>query len=102
MRTAAEEGYTTATALADALVRRGVPFRAAHHIVGGLVGGAEAEGIATLAGLPDEAPKARVGFQEFGLPYAPDPGITRYAGPSPTSASWLSFTMSRIESDLPT
>jgi argininosuccinate lyase len=58
MRAAAEEGYTTATALADALVRRGVPFRAAHHIVGGLVGGAEAEGIATLAGLPDEAFKA--------------------------------------------
>ncbi len=58
MRAAAEEGYTTATALADALVRRGVPFRAAHHIVGGLVGGAEAEGIATLAGLPDEAFRA--------------------------------------------
>ena len=58
MRAAAEEGFTTATALADALVRRGVPFRAAHHIVGGLVGGAEAEGIATLAGLPDEAYRA--------------------------------------------
>ena len=58
MRSAAEEGYTTATALADALVRRGVPFRAAHHIVGGLVGGAEAEGIRTLAGLPDEAFRA--------------------------------------------
>ncbi len=58
MREAAEEGYTTATALADALVGRGVPFRAAHHIVGGLVGGAEAEGIAALAGLPDEAFRA--------------------------------------------
>ena len=58
MREAAEEGYTTATALADALVLRGVPFRAAHHIVGGLVGGAEAEGIATLAALPDEAFRA--------------------------------------------
>ena len=58
MQAAAEEGYTTATALADALVRLGVPFRAAHHIVGGLVGGAEAEGIATLAGLPDEAFRA--------------------------------------------
>jgi argininosuccinate lyase len=55
MRLAAEEGYTTATALADELVRRGVPFRAAHHIVGGLVGGAEAEGVRTLAALPDEA-----------------------------------------------
>ena len=50
MRDAAEEGYTTATALADALVRRGVPFRAAHHIVGGLVGGAEAERIAIARG----------------------------------------------------
>jgi argininosuccinate lyase len=58
MWVAAEEGYTTATALADALVRRGVPFRAAHHIVGGLVGGAEAEGVATLAALPDEAFRA--------------------------------------------
>ena len=58
MRMAAEEGYTTATSLADELVRRGVPFRAAHHIVGGLVGGAEAEGIRSLAGLPDEAFRA--------------------------------------------
>jgi len=58
MLAAAEEGYTTATAVADALVMRGVPFRAAHHIVGGLVGGAEAEGIATLAALPDEAFRA--------------------------------------------
>jgi argininosuccinate lyase len=58
MRAAAEEGYTTATALADELVRRGVPFRAAHHIVGGLVGGAEAEHKPTLAALPDEAYRA--------------------------------------------
>jgi len=55
MREAVEEGYTTATALADALVRRGVPFRTAHHIVGGLVGGAEAEHKRTLAALTDEA-----------------------------------------------
>lgn len=61
MRAAAEEGFTTATALADALVRRGVPFRAAHHIVGGLVGGAEAEGIGSLAALPDEAFRAALG-----------------------------------------
>ena len=58
MRAAAEEGYTTATALADVLVLRGVPFRAAHHIVGGLVGGAEAERIPSLAALPDEAYRA--------------------------------------------
>ncbi len=51
-------GYTTATAVADTLVRLGVAFRTAHHIVGGLVGGAEAEGIPTLAELPDEAVRA--------------------------------------------
>jgi argininosuccinate lyase len=44
MRAAAGEGYTTATAVADALVRRGVAFRAAHHIVAELVGEAERGG----------------------------------------------------------
>jgi argininosuccinate lyase len=52
MREAASEGYTTATAVADALVRRGIPFRAAHHIVGSLV--AQAEGAAIgLDAIPD-------------------------------------------------
>jgi argininosuccinate lyase len=52
MREAATEGYTTATAVADALVRRGVPFRAAHHIVGSLVAQAEEAAIG-LDSLPD-------------------------------------------------
>jgi argininosuccinate lyase len=34
MRAATEEGYATATDLADYLVRRGLPFRAAHEVVG--------------------------------------------------------------------
>lgn len=55
MRAAAEEGFTTATSVADALVRRGVPFRAAHHVVGALVGAAERSGIARLADLDDDA-----------------------------------------------
>jgi argininosuccinate lyase len=46
MRRAASEGFTTATAVADALVRRGVPFREAHHVVGRLVAAAEAGGLA--------------------------------------------------------
>ncbi len=45
MRAAAGEGYTTATAVADALVRRGIPFRDAHHVVGALVAAAEKDGI---------------------------------------------------------
>ncbi len=36
-RRAAEEGYILATDLADYLVAKGVPFREAHNIVGGLV-----------------------------------------------------------------
>jgi argininosuccinate lyase len=54
MRAAADEGYTTATTVADALVRRGVPFRAAHHVVGALVGRAERARVPTLDALPDD------------------------------------------------
>ena len=52
MRAAASEGFTTATAVADTLVRRGVPFRTAHHVVGSLVAEAEAEGV-DLVAIPD-------------------------------------------------
>lgn len=44
MREAALRGHVTATALADALVERGVPFRAAHHVAGRLVAEAERRG----------------------------------------------------------
>ena len=37
MRVAASEGYSTATDLADYLVRQGVPFRNAHAVVGKIV-----------------------------------------------------------------
>ena len=52
MLEAAHEGHTTATAVADALVRRGVPFRAAHHIVGSLVAQADEAGF-RLDAVPD-------------------------------------------------
>ena len=52
MRQAADEGYTTATAVADALVRRGIPFRVAHHVVGSLVAQAEEAGL-QLDAVPD-------------------------------------------------
>ncbi len=44
-----DEGYLDATALAEYLVTRGLPFRTAHHVVGGLV--ARADGVA-LKDLP--------------------------------------------------
>ncbi|MFP4104890.1 MAG: argininosuccinate lyase [Phycisphaerae bacterium] len=40
-----DEGYLDATALAEYLVNRGVPFRTAHHIVGTLVAQAESKGL---------------------------------------------------------
>jgi argininosuccinate lyase len=52
LRRAAERGYSTATDLADWLVRElGLPFRRAHHITGAIVKRAEARGCA-LAELP--------------------------------------------------
>ncbi|RYD95083.1 MAG: argininosuccinate lyase, partial [Sphingomonadales bacterium] len=58
MRLAAEQGFSTATDLADWLVRvADVPFREAHHITGTAVKLAEREGLA-LDKLPIEALKA--------------------------------------------
>ncbi len=58
MRAAASAGYSTATDLADWLVRdAGVPFREAHHITGRAVKLAEERGC-DLAGLPIEALQA--------------------------------------------
>jgi len=51
MREAAAQGYTNATDLADYLVKKGVPFRSAHHIVGTIVKHAE-ERYATLDDIP--------------------------------------------------
>jgi argininosuccinate lyase len=55
MTEAAADGFTTATTLADALVRQGVPFRAAHHAVGALVGRAEEGNIRVLSDVPPAA-----------------------------------------------
>lgn len=46
MRQAATQGFATATDLADYLVRKGVPFRDAHEVVGKAVGTCIAEGAA--------------------------------------------------------
>ena len=54
MRSAALDGYVTATSVADTLVERGLPFRDAHRIVGALVAEAERRGC-RLDELPDDA-----------------------------------------------
>jgi argininosuccinate lyase len=45
MEAQATAGFSLATDVADVLVQKGVPFRQAHEIVGGLVALCEAEGI---------------------------------------------------------
>jgi argininosuccinate lyase len=58
MRAAADAGFSTATDLADWLVRAlGLPFRDAHHVTGRIVAAAEAEGVG-LDKLPLEALQA--------------------------------------------
>lgn len=53
MRKAATYGYSTATDLADWLVRElGMPFREAHHVTGAVVKAAETAGIGELCDLP--------------------------------------------------
>ncbi|MBZ9757031.1 argininosuccinate lyase [Mesorhizobium sp. ESP6-5] len=58
MRAAAEKGYSTATDLADYLVRAGMPFRDAHHAVAAIVGAARDQGYATLSAMPLAAMQA--------------------------------------------
>jgi argininosuccinate lyase len=53
MRAALERGHLCATDLADLLVQRGVPFREAHHVIGGLVRDAEQRGV-ELSSLPQD------------------------------------------------
>ena len=53
LRRALDAGHVCATDLADYLVQAGVPFRDAHHIVGGLVREAEQRGV-QLGGLPKD------------------------------------------------
>jgi argininosuccinate lyase len=76
MRAAAIEGHTTATAVADALVRRGVAFRAAHHVVGVLVAGAEDAGL-RLDELEDETIRSALGASDdpIAAALAEDPAI---------------------------
>lgn len=53
LRGALAGGHLCATDVADLLVRHGMPFREAHHVVGGLVREAETRGV-DLAELPPE------------------------------------------------
>lgn len=71
MAAAAGVGATTATAVADTLVDRGVPFRSAHHVAGRLVAAAERAGV-DLTAVTDDDIRAALDASE-------DPGARRLA-----------------------
>jgi len=58
MAAAAATGFTSATAVADALVELGVPFRVAHRVVGAVVRERESAGATSLEATPDEVWRA--------------------------------------------
>jgi argininosuccinate lyase len=88
MRAAAGAGYSTATDLADWLVRKlGMPFRAAHHVTGRIVAAAEAQGV-TLDALPlaaMQAVDARISKDVYAV-LSPESSVksrTSYGGTAP-------------------
>lgn len=73
LRAALDDGHLCATDLADLLVQKGIPFREAHHIVGGLVREAEQRGC-QLGGLPAEILRqAHPGLSQAEVSSALDP-----------------------------
>ena len=68
-----DEGFLDATALAEYLVKKGVPFRQAHGIVGSLVAQCEDEGKKKLAELSIEAFKTACGSIEEDVYNSLDP-----------------------------
>ena len=63
LRAAVDAGYLVATELADYLVTRGVPFREAHDVAGGLVRAASARGVELAELSLDELRAAHPAFE---------------------------------------
>ncbi len=64
MKNAAATGYSTATDLADYLVKKGVPFRKSHEIVGNIVKHCESTGADFFSMAPEELKKFSGAFDD--------------------------------------
>jgi argininosuccinate lyase len=65
-----DEGFSDATVVAEYLVKKGIPFRTAHHIVGSLVATCEKNGLDRLAHLDlasMQAQSAAIGKDVYGV-----------------------------------
>ena len=67
MRDAPRDGFTVATSIANRLVRRGMPFRAAHHLVGEAVRAAIEAGSTDLAAFGPPAGWTSIGLADLDL-----------------------------------
>src|SRR5262245_48932088 len=89
MRAALDRGHLCATDLADLLVQRGVPFREAHHVIGGLVREAEKRGV-ELSALPRdvlEAAHAALGTPDAKAALDPVQAVERRVAGGPARES---------------
>ena len=86
-RAAAAQGFSTATDLADYLVKKGLPFRDAHHAVGNAVGLAASKGCdladLTLAELQGFSPLVGADVFAHITPEASVAARTTYGGTAP-------------------
>ncbi|BAU47088.1 argininosuccinate lyase [Sulfurifustis variabilis] len=103
MREAARLGYATATDLADYLVRKGVPFRDAHEIVGRAVRHAIESGrdlsALTLAELKEFGPGIEADVQAVLTPEGSVRARDHYGGTAPTQVrAALARARSRLAS----
>jgi argininosuccinate lyase len=88
LRKAAGAGYSTATDLADWLVRTlGLPFREAHHVTGRIVAEAETQGVALdklpLRALQAVEPKITIEVYSVLTPVRSARSRTSYGGTAP-------------------
>ncbi len=88
-RAAAAQGFSTATDLADYLVKQGLPFRDAHHAVGAAVGLAASKGCdlaaLSLAELQGFSPLVREDVFAHITPEASVAARTTYGGTAPAA-----------------
>ncbi len=91
MAAALERGHVTATALADYLVRCGLPFREAHETVGGWVRKAESKGIPlsglTMEEMQDSCPQVDQAVRTVMDPLSSLERQDSPGGPSPASVA---------------
>ncbi len=99
MRAAAEEGYTVATDVADALILRGCSAREAHALVGGAVAAAEAQA-RSLRAADLGALAVRAGIAQLEAPLTADASVRAKVTAGSTSPSAVREALTSLMNEL--